>query len=172
MAIFNEGYIKDFFNKKKKEDTKYNKESDKINENKKANVINVKLFDKNIFDKLYHNEALTAEGIIIKDNNCDIIEKWFRERNNCTSNNLNMYIITGKVMNDFYHLTTDNKYPENNFKILCIDWITAGVRSPFKSKWRWFSDVVDNNAKREIAKRNPYYKHYNSIYYGDIGFED
>jgi hypothetical protein len=75
-------------------------------------------------------------------------------------------------MNDFYHLTTDNKYPENNFKILCIDWITAGVRSPFKSKWRWFSDVVDNNAKREIAKRNPYYKHYNSIYYGDIGFED
>lgn len=65
--------------KRKKEDTKYNKESDKINENKKANVINVKLSDKNIFDKLYHNEALTAEGIIIKDNNCDIIEKWFRE---------------------------------------------------------------------------------------------
>ena len=52
MAIFNEGYIEDFVNKKKKEDTKYNKESNKINENKKANVINVKLSDKNIFDKL------------------------------------------------------------------------------------------------------------------------
>ena len=35
-----------------------------------------------------------------------------------------------------------------------------------------FSDVVDNNAKREIAKGNHYYDHYHSIYYGDIGIKD
>ena len=74
-------------------------------------------------------------------------------------------------MNSFYHLTGDNAYSDD-LTIVCIDWINSNVTSPYKGRWRWFSDVVDNNAKREIAKGNHHYDHYHSIYYGDIGIKD
>ena len=110
--------------------------------------------------------------MFIKDqNDCDKIAEWFRRNNKCKSSTLNIYNIPAKIMNNFYHLTGDNKY-NDDMHICCIDWIEAKVDNPYKSNWRWFSDVVDNNAKREIAKKNPYYKHYYSIYYGNIGFED
>jgi len=76
-------------------------------------------------------------------------------------------------MNKIYNLTGDNKYG-NNLGILAIDWVDVIEKSKYryKGQWRWFSDVVDNNAKREIAKGNPSYDHYHSIYYGDIGIKD
>lgn len=139
---------------------------------KTNNLINITSPDKSIFNKLYNNEALTAEGLFVKDQDtCNKIAEWFRSNNKCKSNTLNVYNISGKIMNNFYHLTGDNKY-NDNIHICCIDWVEAKVDNPYKSQWRWFSDVVDNNAKREIAKKNPYYKHYYSIYYGNIGYED
>ncbi len=156
MAIFNEEYIKESFSN-----------------NKKNNLIILNTSNKNLFDKLYKNEALTAEGFFVKNEEmCDKVAEWFRKNNKCTSNTLDIYDIPSKVMNDFYHLTENNRYPDD-IHICCIDWIKAGVKGDiYKSNWRWFSDVVDNNAKREIIKKNPYYKHYYSIYYGNIGWSD
>lgn len=155
-----------------------NKKSEKI-ENKKESYegtftrVDVTASSKSIFDTLYNHEALTAEGISIKDDSdLEKINKWFRENSKCTAKNINIYIITGKAMNDFYHLTGDNKYPNSNYHIVCIDWSAANCKEPYKGSWRWFSDVVDNNAKREIVKGNKHYNHYNSKYYGNIGIED
>lgn len=74
-------------------------------------------------------------------------------------------------MNTTYHLTTDNRYPDD-LEILFIDWSNFGrgfSASKHKGNFRYFSDVVDNNARREIRKNNPHYKNYHSLY-GDEWF--
>lgn len=171
MSIFNEAYITEFFGRKREKKEK--KEPPKAESySGKYTKVEVSASDKSTFDRLYKNEALTAEGVkIVDESNLEAINKWFRTNSKSNASNVDIYIIKGKVMNSFYHLTGENAYPDD-FTIVCIDWINSNVTSPYKGKWRWFSDVVDNNAKREIAKGNHYYDHYTSIYYGDIGIKD
>lgn len=170
MSIIRKEYINEFFGIKKKEKkvspTKTESYSGKYTK------IDVSSSDKSTFDRLYKNEALTAEGMKIVDkSDLEMVNKWFRTNSKCSANNVDIYVIKGKAMNDFYHLTGDNAYPDD-LTIVCIDWLNSNVTSPYKGKWRFFSDVVDNNAKREIANGNHYYDHYHSIYYGDIGIKD
>ena len=169
MSIFNESYITEFFGRKKKEKKEPPKKAESYSG--KYTRIDVSASDKSIFNRLYKNEALTAEGVNINDGNLEVINKWYRTNSMCSASNVNIYIIKGKVMNSFYHLTGDNAYSDD-LTIVCIDWIESKAKDPYKSSWRWFSDVVDNNAKREIAKGNHHYDHYHSIYYGDIGIKD
>lgn len=171
MSIFNEAYITEFFGRKKKEEKK--KEPPKAESySGKYTKVEVSASDKSTFDRLYKNEALTAEGVKIEgESDLEAINKWFRTNSKSNASNVDIYIIKGKNMNSFYHLTGNNAYPDD-FTIVCIDWINSNVTSPYKGKWRWFSDVVDNNARREIAKGNHHYDHYHSIYYGDIGIKD
>lgn len=170
MSIFNEAYITEFFNRKKKEVKKQPPKEESYSG--KCTKVEVSSSNKALFDRLYNNEALCAEGLAIKDEtDLEKVNKWFRTNSKCKASNVDIYIIKGKVMNDFYHLTDDNAYGDD-FTIVCIDWIKSGVNTPYKGSWRWFSDVVDNNARREIYKDNPHYDHYHSIYYGDIGNKD
>ena len=170
MSIFNESYITEFFGRKKKENKEPPKKAESYSG--KYTRVDVSASDKSTFDRLYKNEALTAEGMKIADeSDLEAVNNWFRSYSKCSASNVEIYIIKGKAMNSFYHLTGDNAYSDD-LTIVCIDWINSKVTSPYKGRWRWFSDVVDNNAKREIAKGNHYYDHYHSIYYGDIGIKD
>lgn len=144
----------------------------------KYEIHRVSASDNATFERLYNNEALTAEGVTLADNDKDDMQilyqfnEWFRTNNDYYgSKPVKFYIILGKNMNSHYHLTGNNSY-KDTLHILCIDWIDVGVKSPYKANWRWFSDVVDNNARREIASGNSFYDHYKSIYYGDIGIKD
>lgn len=171
MSIFNEAYITElFFNKKKKEVKKQPPKEESYSG--KCTKVEVTSSNKSIFDRLYDHEALTAEGMIIaNDQDLEKVNNWFRINSKCNASNVNIYIIKGKAMNTFYHLTGDNAY-KDDLTIVCIDWVEHNAKSLYKGVWRWFSDVVDNNARREIAVNNPYYDHYYSIYYGNIGNKD
>ena len=169
MSIFNESYITEFFGRKKKEKKEPPKKAESYSG--KYTRVDVSASDKSTFDRLYKNEALTAEGMKIADDTLEVVNKWYRTNSMCNASNVNIYIIKGKVMNSFYHLTGDNAYSDD-ITIVCIDWIESKAKDPYKGAWRWFSDVVDNNAKREIAKGNHHYDHYHSINYGDIGIKD
>lgn len=185
MAIFNRQYINEaFWAKKKPNGSKKHKPnfSSKMTEEEKNEILekytkhDVSGSDNATFNKLYNNEALTAEGMSITPENEDktlrMVAKWFKTNSGIKDAiDVNIYIILGKAMNDYYHLTGKNQYPDD-LHIVCIDWIDAGAKSPYKGIWRWFSDVVDNNAKREISAGNHHYDHYRSIYYGDIGLKD
>ena len=124
------------------------------------------------FEHLYKVEAMCAEGMA----NCDsedtmrffteVIAKWEGH-----PEKLYFYYCYGKDLNTYYHLTDDNQYPDN-LGIFFIDWSNFGKEfdaSRYKGAFRWFSDVVDNNARREIRKGNPRYKNYHSLY-GDEWF--
>lgn len=59
---------------------------------------------------------------------------------------------TGKDMNETYHLTGDNRYPDDlHFLAFPLDGLDAGKLAMFKLQMqdRWFDDIVDNNARRE-----------------------
>ena len=124
------------------------------------------------FDYLYNKEAMCAEGLAKCDSDetasffVNYISKW----EGCPKK-INFYYCKGKDLNSYYHLTGDNKYPDD-LGIFFIDWSNFGKSfspSEHKGSFRWFSDVVDNNARREIRKGNTYYKDYHSLY-GDDWF--
>ena len=104
-----------------------------------ADIINVNT--KKQFDFLYKNWAMTWEGLSE--------ESFEEEQEKCSGENAKGYLIKGKDMNTQYHLTGTNAYPDD-LNIFAI--------YPFKglammSGARWFPDVVDNNARREKARR-------------------
>lgn len=122
------------------------------------------------FEHLYNTEAFCGEGLRKTDEN---IERLVNDISRIKGhpNTIHFYYCTGKDMNTTYHLTTDNRYPDD-LEILFIDWSNFGrglSASKHKGNFRYFSDVVDNNARREIRKNNPHYKNYHSLY-GDEWF--
>ena len=122
------------------------------------------------FEHLYNTEAFCGEGLRKTDGN---IERLVNDISRIKGhpNTIHFYYCTGKDMNTTYHLTTDNRYPDD-LEILFIDWSNFGrgfSASKHKGNFRYFSDVVDNNARREIRKNNPHYKNYHSLY-GDEWF--
>ena len=63
----------------------------------------------------------------------------------------------GSDMNNKYHLTGGNAYPEDlTFLAFSLDGLEIGKLSLFKLKMqdRWFDDIVDNNARREIKNES------------------
>ena len=169
MCITQEGKI---FDKIKSKFTK-----DKKDEERKSMVKpnpTLKKASSSDFKHLYNTDALCAEGLKNPDSEdtmntfTQVISKW----EGCPEK-LNFYYCFGKDLNDFYYLTGDNKYPDN-LGIFFIDWSNFGKEfkaSSHKGKFRWFSDVVDNNARREIQKGNTLYENYHSKY-GDKWFYD
>ena len=56
----------------------------------------------------------------------------------------------GKVMNDFYDLSGNNRYPDDSHIVSVIDIDLCKVTfKRFEIGGRWFDDIVDNNASRE-----------------------
>ena len=126
-----------------------------------------------VFDSLVKSEALCAEGL--KNPNqkeaCELLRKvmvkYANEHQIRLPNQMHFYWCTGKDINSYYHLTGDNRY-NNSLGFFFLDW-SNWHDTPPKFRFRWFSDVVDNNARKEILKGNPHYKNYHSIY-GDEWF--
>lgn len=161
MAIFNESYIAEFFGFGKKKKNNKTDSQKPVDYSGKYTRIDVTSPNKSIFDKLENNDALTYEDFNMeKENILDEVNQWFRKNSKCSASNVNIYVITGKAMNDNYHLTKDNRYPNKDYYIVCIDWHEAGCKDPFKGSWRWFGDVVYNNSVREKEQGNKYYTNY------------
>lgn len=124
------------------------------------------------FDYLVDQDAMCFEGL--KDPNkpetCEAIAKNCSEWEGCPDT-IKLYYCFGRDLNKYYHLTGNNQYP-NNLGIFFIDWSNFPSNfeaSRYKGNTRWFSDVVDNNARREIRSGNKYYKNYHSVH-GDDWF--
>ena len=133
---------------------------------------------KSKFDELFKLEAYCAEGWNIENKEvCESVCRrlalmWNLKGSN---NTFECYSCTGDDMNKTYKLTTDNAYPKD-LHLFFINWQRLNRTfdaSKHKSNdglnFRYFSDVVDNNARREIEKGNKFYQDYHSVY-GDEWF--
>ena len=104
-----------------------------------ADIINVNT--KKQFDFLYKNWAMTWEGLA---------EESFEEAlKECGGENAKGYLIKGKDMNDHYHLTGTNAYPDD-LNIFAI-YPFKGLAMMYGA--RWFTDIVDNNTRREKSRK-------------------
>lgn len=104
-----------------------------------ADIINVNT--KEQFDFLYDNWAMTWEGLA---------EESFEEAlEECGGENAKGYLIKGKDMNAHYHLTGTNAYPDD-LNIFAI-YPFKGLAMMYGA--RWFTDVVDNNTRREKSRK-------------------
>lgn len=104
-----------------------------------ADIINVNT--KEQFDFLYENWAMTWEGLA---------EESFEEAlKECGGENAKGYLIKGKDMNAHYHLTGTNAYP-NDLNIFAV-YPFKGLAMMYGA--RWFTDIVDNNARREKSRK-------------------
>lgn len=104
-------------------------------------------------DYLYDQSALTFEGTVCDEDNLDYIFNEFKEIDAGPKKDFKFYIIKGKLMNEKYQLTGDNRYP-NDLTILSIplDYFenySVLVTWRIQYDGRWFSDIVDNNSRRE-----------------------
>lgn len=104
-----------------------------------SEIIEVK--NKDQFDFLYDNWAMTWEGLIEDDFQTAI--------DAVGGDDAKGYHITGKDMNRFYKLTGDNAYPED-LSIFAV-YPSKGLAIQWGA--RWFTDIVDNNKRREKEQR-------------------
>ena len=104
------------------------------------------IYDERGLERLYEQDALTIEGLA-PESIPDFVE-WFTENG---GEYTDVYQFSGKLMNTVYHLTGDNAYPEHlNFaSIMYCKLTNAIIFGRFEFRGRWFSDIVDNNARRE-----------------------
>ena len=172
MMIAEEGLVGKIKEKLKTRGTTKKSSSSKANNIPENVTFTLKKASSSDLDYLYKVEAYCAEGVSNpgSDDTANVFCKHFAKCNGVASN-IQMYYCFGKDLNKYYHLTGDNTYPDK-LGIFFIDW--SNFSKDFdvvghKGKFRYFSDVVDNNARREIRKNNPHYKNYHSLY-GDEWF--
>lgn len=97
---------------------------------------------------LYNSSALTLEGLA-EESIPDFVN-WLEENTTFTTDNLDVFVISGKVMNDEYLLYGDNAYPDDLTIVSVIDIDMMKVTIPrFSIGARWFDDIVDNNKMRQ-----------------------
>lgn len=106
---------------------------------------------------LYEGDALTFEGFDISDANLRALIKWLEDKEAKPKENLSIYITRGSYMNREYCLTGDNAYPDD-LHIVSIDLDDLGnwgaiILPRLELRGRWFSDIVENNRRREDEKR-------------------
>lgn len=119
----------------------------------------IKVTEKEQLDMLYNDSACTLEGLA-ETSVGDMLEA-MRDRGFIKDDNLNVdvYSIKGCVMNDMYGLTGDNAY-QDDLHIVCVplDFMknidNFAVTMRFEYGFRWFDDIVDNNAHREEEQAN------------------
>ena len=116
----------------------------------------IKVTTKEQLDKLYKDWSLTIGGLAPDEENLKQLLDWVKELTPLKREDV--YTITGAVMNREYHLTGTNAYPETDCTLVCVK--LADMEHPnrvtmprFHIGGRWFTDVVDNNARREEDKR-------------------
>ena len=112
----------------------------------KINFKKIIVTSKNELDDLYNCSALTLPGL--KENDIIKFLEWINEYTS-TKNNLKVYIIKGKIMNNFYNLTGRNIYPED---LTIISIKLSDIENPmklaiprFQVGAKWFDDLIENN---------------------------
>ena len=116
-----------------------------MEEMSKYKVVEAK--NKKDLDELYNCSALTIEGLdpdSVDDFADDVVEH---------SGTVDKVVMTsGKLMNQVYHLTGNNTYPDRLNIVSIIGNTMPMIMRRFDFGGRWFDDVVDNNARREREK--------------------
>lgn len=108
--------------------------------------------DKENFDLLYNTSAITIEGLL-EDSISDYVN-WIKQHSKMNCNDV--YIISGKVMNEYYNLSGTNAY-NDDITIVSVplesnlDAMNLSIKK-FEIGARWFDDIVDNNLDRELNK--------------------
>lgn len=114
------------------------------------NIIHVE--DTKILDEFYDNWDLTFEGTTTDSDNLKFLIDWFK-KHNVNMKKEDFYVVKGSLMNTHYNLTRDNAYPDDcNLLIIKLKDLenASNIFVPrFQLGGRWFTDIVDNNAKRE-----------------------
>ena len=116
----------------------------------------IKVTTKAQLDALYEDWSLTIEGFAPDEKNLKELLDWVRELTPLKREDV--YAVEGAVMNRVYHLTGTNAYPEKDCTLVCIKLSDmenhrAVIYPRFQIGGRWFTDIVDNNARREEEKR-------------------
>ena len=107
-------------------------------------------------DALYEDWSLTFTGVTPDDENLTAVLDWVKSLTPLKREDV--YVIGGSLMNREYGLTGENAYPDTDCNLVCVK--LADMENPeavtlprFKVGGRWFTDIVDNNARHE-AERN------------------
>lgn len=108
--------------------------------------------DKENFDLLYNTSAITIEGLL-EDSISDYVN-WIKQHSKMNCNDV--YIISGKVMNEYYNLSGTNAYNDDVTIVSVplesnLDAMNLSIKK-FEIGARWFDDIVDNNLDRELNK--------------------
>ena len=116
----------------------------------------IKVTTKGQLDELYKDWSLTIEGLAPDEKNLKELLDWVKELTPLKREDV--YTIEGAVMNREYHLTGTNAYPDTDCTLVCVK--LADMEHPnrvtmprFQIGGRWFTDIVENNARREDVKR-------------------
>jgi len=103
-----------------------------------------------IASELYSDSAFTFVGLRYEPTLLEQINK------SLTDYGLNpveqLYVYSGKDMNEHYGLTGDNQYQDDlSFVSFKLDNQPVGKLAAFKMTIgaRWFDDIVDNNTRRQ-----------------------
>lgn len=102
------------------------------------------------FQEFYEGCALTFEGMVPEE--AKLYVDFFR---NITTvdDSVDGYIVRGAQMNREYHLHGTNAYSDDlNILVLPLEMFASVSRIAIPRMeigGRWFSDIVDNNARRE-----------------------
>lgn len=106
---------------------------------------------KEVLNMLYNDSALTMEGLKI-DSVPEFIQ-WVRQYTQFKTTDIVYYVIKGSVMNRYYYLTGNNRYPDD---LTIVSLRLSDMIEPlklavprFQIGGRWFDDIVDNNARRQ-----------------------
>lgn len=98
------------------------------------NIINIEGIN-----KLSSVSAITFEGIAPTDNNVNNIAEWFKGYEAVKDEgDLEFHVISGKLMNEAFELTSTNKYP-NDLSILSITGVDNSkiITKRFEVGGRW-----------------------------------
>lgn len=113
-------------------------------------IINVT--SKEELDYLYKNSALTIEGLTL-DSIPDFLN-YLKE--NTTVNKERAFVISGKLMNETYHLSGKNAYPDDlNIVSVSLEDINSApiITKRFEIGAKWFDDIVDNNKMMQRERK-------------------
>lgn len=104
-----------------------------------------------MLDEFFNTSAFTFEGIEINDKKgMKQLERTIRD-NGYEGEDVVCYYYSGEDMNEKYHLTGDNAYPDD----LTFLTIPKFYNPMFKLLVgaRWFDDIVQGNLDRELEKQ-------------------
>ena len=108
-------------------------------------------------DHFYEDWSLTFEGLDTSEENISFIKEYLDHYGGEINPDFTAWVVPGSLMNEHYSLTGDNAYPDD-LHIVVIEQKDIGnvhaIAMPrFQIGGRWFTDIVDNNARREEEKR-------------------